>query len=276
MDVRMILERLARVLEQELHLRIERGWIAVDRQIDDNALAATIQRALEWGVYERERYAFFSTIGHELRTPLTAIRGYLETLSDTTLSDELRQRFIAIAHAESLRVNRLLDGMFDISMLDLHCDTQLSDQCESNDALQAAFEAVSATPPGQLARIEYISSQPAIIGLGFDRLVQIIVNLLSNALKFGPSHPWIRLHGIIEQGRVLNITVEDNGPGVPEADHDRIFRLGERATTQIPGSGIGLALVRLYAERAGGCVGIRASTLGGSCFWIRLPIIQPD
>ncbi len=79
-----------------------------------------LERALLRGAQERERYAFFSALGHELRTPLSSIRGYLETLLDDDVDARTRRRFVRIAYNESLRLSRLVDGMFEISLLDLH------------------------------------------------------------------------------------------------------------------------------------------------------------
>jgi signal transduction histidine kinase len=276
-DTRIILERLVLALSSDPDIATERGWVMVNDIGDPQALNAAIHRALQCGERERERYAFFSTIGHELRTPLTAIRGYIETLLEEDLPINVRRRFLEIAHTESLRVQRIVEGMFDISLLDLHADDRRDDACESHIALLAAVSSVKGTPQGRIASIATSLLPGVSVGISYDRLVQVSMNLLENALKYGTPPRKIHLRSCYENERNLLITVDDNGPGIAEADRERIFELGERASENAQGSGIGLAVVRLYIERAGGSVICASSKeFGGSSFQLRLPIIASE
>ena len=112
LDARSALARIAATLEHTMRLDVLTGWTTY---VPGGAhIAASIDDALARGVRERERYAFFSVLGHELRTPLASIRGYLETLLDDSIDASTRRRFLTVAHNESLRMSRLVDGMFEI------------------------------------------------------------------------------------------------------------------------------------------------------------------
>ena len=117
-DIRSTLARIAATVEGLTALDVDAGWTRYDVQ-SARGIEAAIARALVRGAQERERYAFFSAVGHELRTPLASIRGYLETLLADDADRATRQRFVRIAHGESLRLSRLLEDMFEISLLDL-------------------------------------------------------------------------------------------------------------------------------------------------------------
>ncbi len=117
-DIRSALARIAATIEGLTSLDVDAGWTRYDAP-SARGIDAAIAAALARGAQERERYAFFSAIGHELRTPLASIRGYLETLLDDDADAGTRRRFVRIAHTESLRLTRLLEGMFEISLLDL-------------------------------------------------------------------------------------------------------------------------------------------------------------
>jgi signal transduction histidine kinase len=262
-DARSALARICARIESATRLNVEAGWTTV--AADDRAdLSAAIERGLVRGAQERERYAFFSALGHELRTPLSSIRGYLETLLDDEIDARTRRRFLAIAHQESLRLARLVDGMFEISLLDL----QPAGPVRSNAALGAAVEAAAdACAAGAAARAITVQRPvlpPVNVQIDPDRLTLVLINLIENAVKHGRSGGSVSVGVEFADTTLACVTIDDDGPGVKPADRERIFALGARGETQAPGSGIGLALVRLLVERAGGRVDVVASPRGGA------------
>jgi len=228
-------------------------------------------RALALGAHERERFAFFSAVGHELRTPLASIRGYLETLleCEEPLAPHLQRRFTAIAYRESLRLSRLIEGMFEISMLDL----RPSAGAAARASLAAVFDAVrDATQSGAQARdvaIAFDAPDGIDVAIDPDRLILVLVNLIDNAVKHGRRGGRVHVAADVTHGAVC-ITVDDDGPGVPTDARERVFELGVRGRTPAGGTGIGLALARLLVERSGGRVEASASPLGGARFAIHL------
>ena len=149
-DVRSALARIGASIEGLTRLDVDAGWTRYDVR-DGTGIDAAIARALERGRQERERYAFFSAVGHELRTPLTSIRGYLETLLCSEGDPAARERFVRIAHGESVRLGRLLDGMFEISLLDLSATFPQAGAGTLDTVLAAATDATSARAAARAA-----------------------------------------------------------------------------------------------------------------------------
>lgn len=277
MDCRATLVRLIAAMERSVGVEIEGGWtIARDIRQSDPHLTATLEAALQRGARERERYAFFSTVGHELRTPLTSIRGYLDTLIEEKLDADTTSRFLEIARSEALRLGRLVEGMFQLSMLDLGERTSCAEETDVARAIRVAIEAAGPTARSRgVTIIEHVEEMQAVFGIGFDRLVQVLSNLLDNALKHGVRGGRILIGARALRGSCIALRVEDDGPGVALDRREAIFELGERAGSAAEGSGIGLAVARLIVERCGGEIAVSDSSLGGASFEVRLPNVRP-
>ena len=286
-DCRATLARLASAMEAGGNKRVETGWTILHGVADRAALARAVESALERGAREQERYAFFSTIGHELRTPLTSILGYLETLIDQDLDAETTRRFLEIARSEAIRLRRLVDGMFEISLMDLRASGDRAESCGLSSAIVAALAAVAplaasrgtsiAQGPVPAAQGTSTSRAPVAdfeVAVGADRLIQILINLLENAVKHGKDGGRVVVSTLPLDARYLEIRVDDDGPGVDAAERESIFSLASRgAMAKVKGSGIGLAVVRLMLERVGGEVDVGESSLGGARFRVRVPLM---
>ena len=270
-DVRSALARIAAAMEATIRLDVRTGWTTYDRAADAGTMDAVVERALVRGAQERERYAFFSSLGHELRTPLASIRGYLETLLDEDVDLRTRERFVRIAYNESLRLSRLVEGMFEISLLDLSEVESRPSTGVLAQALAAACDGCAATAASRRVGIEVSDVPPVEIAFDTDQLTLVLVNLIENAVKHGRPGGGVFLGVDTADRRCVRITVDDDGPGIASADRERVFALGERATAMPNGAGIGLALVRLILERAGGRVDLSASPLGGARFTVVVP-----
>jgi len=270
-DARNILTRIHLALEHETRLAIDNGWTTCDQVKSAECFEALLQDALQKGARERERYAFFSLIGHELRTPLTSIRGYLETVLEDDLDAVTQRRFVEIAYRETQRMNRLVDNLFDISLLDLRGEPSGADQCSLLAALEAAQVATAAVCARQRVRITVQLDNDVLVSIREDALTQILINLLDNAAKHGKFGGRIALTVEQHDASSVCIDIADDGPGIPAAQREQLFELGERGRTTAPGSGLGLGLVRLFIERAGGEINISDSPFGGVTFRVMLP-----
>ncbi len=269
-DVRSALARITASMEAETRLEVEAGWTTYAAASDAGDLTAAVGRALVRGAQERERYAFFSALGHELRTPLASIRGYLETLLDDGIDERTRQRFVSIAYKESLRLSRLVEGMFEISLLDLHTAPVRDSSGSLDVALEAATDACAANAAARSITLVRANATHAVVTLDADRLTLVLINLIDNAIKHGRSGGTVAIGMETSDPLVAGVTIDDDGPGVAAAQRDGIFAFGARGETPASGSGIGLALVRLLLERAGGRVDVGESPLGGARFRIHL------
>ena len=222
------------------------------------------------GAQERERYAFFSSLGHELRTPLASIRGYLETLLENDVDLPRRERFVRIAYNESLRLSRLVEGMFEISLLDMRDAGAEPEIGSLPQAMAAAHDACAESATARQVGIVLADVPPVQLAIDTDRLTMVLVNLIDNAVKHGGRGGGVFVGVEVTDRRFVRITIDDDGPGIASADRERVFALGQRAATAADGTGIGLALVRLMIERAGGRVDLSASPLGGARFVLTL------
>jgi signal transduction histidine kinase len=268
-DVRGALARIATTLESLTRLDVDAGWTYVAG--DEGGLDAAIRRALVRGAQERERYAFFSALGHELRTPLASIRGYLETLLADDVASATRRRFVAIAHAEAVRLGRLVEGMFELSLLDLAATFPLHASGALEVALAGAAEACASAAAARGVRLHFATVPPTPVGIDGDRLTLVLINLVDNAIKHGRYGGCVAVGAALEHPRAITLTVDDDGAGIGAAERASLFTLGKRGRTEAPGSGIGLALVRLILERVGGQVEAGDAPGGGARFTVTIP-----
>ena len=270
-DVRSALARIAAAMEAATRLEVRTGWTTFDRAADAGAMEALVERALVRGAQERERYAFFSSLGHELRTPLSSIRGYLETLLDEEVDAATRARFVRIAYNESLRLGRLVEGMFEISLLDMNATFPAGAIGSLPHALQSAYDACAAEAAVRHVAIALDEPPAVCVAIDADRLTLVLVNLIENAVKHGRPGGGVFVGVDLADARFARVTVDDDGPGIAPDERERVFAFGERGATAANGTGIGLAFVRLVLERAGGRVELEKSPLGGARFVVTVP-----
>ena len=211
-----------------------------------------------------------ATVGHELRTPLTSIRGYIETLLEGELDPPTVRRFLETARRETLRLGRLVDGMLEFSMLDLSTkDNPVV--CNVVEQIGASVDLVAPMAAARRVTIATRVPHSAPARVDGDACIAALSNLLENAVKYGraPGKIEISCH---RGKRFVAISVEDDGSGIAPEERETIFAMGVRGRARgQPGSGIGLAIVKAIAQRAGGDVRAERSTLGGARFVLRFP-----
>lgn len=271
-DCRAVLERIAARISQATNLRVETGWTILQACDGAAALRDGVRLALERGARERERYEFFAAIGHELRTPLSSIRGYLETLLDGGLEPRTSRRFLQTSLKEAQRMERMLEGMFEFSLLDLSAQTMVASRSDLRERVCAAFDAIRpAARERGIALLESVVA-PAHVALDDDACMHVLLNLLDNAVKYGREGGTVCVSAAAD-ARYVTLAVDDDGPGIAAHERESIFGLRVRGAgaAQRPGTGIGLAIVKLIAERAGGEVRVKDAPLGGARFEVALP-----
>ena len=174
-------------------------------------------------------------------------------------------------------MGRLIDTMFDVSMLDLHPLAHDGRSAEVGEAIAAAVNV--ATPLAEARNMTIVAAErPRVaVALEADRLTQVLINLLENAVKHGRAGGTIAVSATAADARTIEICVDDDGPGVPPAERELVFTLTGRGTNaSARGSGIGLAVVRMVVERASGEIDVLDSPLGGAQFRMRLPFAKPS
>ncbi|MFP5253169.1 MAG: sodium:solute symporter family transporter [Actinomycetes bacterium] len=231
---------------------------------------------------DRLKDDFVSTVTHELRTPLTSIRAFSEILLDNPdLDVAQRQRFVQPIVEETERLTRLIDQVLDLARLEadatdweirpVEVTAVVSAALTSTDQLfrqrRAALEVVV---PGDLPRV----------AADFDRVVQVMVNLLGNAAKFvEPKRGRVRVTAT-RQGAEVRVDVQDNGPGVPEEDLEVIFdkfrQGGDTHRDRPPGTGLGLPISREIIDHLGGRLWAERHAGGGATFSFTLPVARTE
>jgi PAS domain S-box-containing protein len=227
---------------------------------------------------ERLKDEFVATVSHELRTPLTSIAGALGLLIGQWTKDmpESAARLLTIAHANSLRLGRLINDILDIEKIEAgHVLFNLR-RVEVRTLVAQVIEDIRGYADNYGVRVEFdAESEDAETNADPDRLSQAVANLLSNAIKFSPTGGDVRV-AVENNGDDLRITVRDHGPGIPDDFKPHIFEKFAQAdatdSRQKGGTGLGLSIVKEIVGRLGGKVGFQDAAGGGAIFYIDLPV----
>jgi signal transduction histidine kinase len=230
---------------------------------------------------DRLKDDFLTTVSHELRTPLTSIRSFSEILVEDTRLDRGRSDyFLAVIASESQRLTRLLDSILDLARLERGgAEWRMEDVDPAgalDDALASMLPLFHQTGVQLDARVEPCTE---CLWADRDRLVQVFLNLLSNALKFSdPEHGTVSVVGRPGMEGYF-ASVSDNGRGVALEDQVLIFERfakgRDAAKRELPGSGLGLAIARHIVGHHGGKIWLRSPSGEGATFCIFLPNRRP-
>lgn len=218
----------------------------------------------------RAARALLATIGHQLRTPLSSICGYIETLLEGEFDPTTARRFLETARREALRLGRLVEGMLEFSLLDLSAGDHRA-TCDVIEQIRATIEMLSPMAASRRVTLRTRLPSSAYAHVDGDACVHALANLLENAVKYGSECGTVEVSCVSDE-RFVAIAVDDDGCGIAPETSESIFVLGVRgAVGGRPGSGIGLAVVKAIAERAGGDVRVEPARLGGARFVLRFP-----
>jgi len=237
------------------------------------SIVAVMQLRRE-GELARLQSGFVSSVSHELRTPLAQIRLYLETLQlGRASTDEQRQWSLQHIDRETKRLTHLVENVLRFSTLGAADPTrrQATDVAAEIAAIMDEFRPVAASRQVEI-RLETSPVPPLL--LRADALRHIVLNLLDNAVKYGPTGQTIVV-GVQTNGPWVDITVDDEGPGVDDSERDRIWRPFVRGAAAVHngGSGIGLTIVRDVAQSHGGLARVERAPGGGARFVVSLPTL---
>ncbi len=223
---------------------------------------------------DRLKDDFMSSVTHELRTPLTSIRALTEMMhDDPDMPTGQRQEFLGIMATETERLSRLVGQVLDMARIEAgHADWHNTDLLipdivnQAVNSTRAAFEERNVTV--QVHNPD--SARP--IKADPDRLVQVLLNLLSNALKFVPADQGRVDIRIRDRDNGVTVTVEDNGPGIPAADQALVFeKFRQVGDSGHGGSGLGLPISRQIIEHFGGEMWLQSNPGDGATFGFFLP-----
>lgn len=256
-----------------------RGRFSASRRRDEvgdlSRALAELTRRLEGHLRFIESFA--ADVSHELKNPLASIRGASELLEEIEDPAD-RQRFLGRIKEDVARLERLITGVREVSRLDADLEALPIEKVRLAPLIEAVASAALARgrqeKPGLELALE-LEDRELEVEASTDRLLQVLENLLDNALSFSPSGGRITVRQR-RAGREALVEIEDQGPGIPPEHRERIF---DRFFSYRPGqsgaashTGLGLAIVKAIVEGYGGRIEARAAPAGGALLEIRLPL----
>jgi len=220
---------------------------------------------------------FVSTVSHELRTPLTSIKGYVDLILDGDAGEinDIQREFLSIVQENSDRLVELINDMLDISRIEsgrIHLKVEplyVSDLVEGSvDTFRAVM-----SQSGRTVDV-HVPDELPLVAADRDRVRQVLINLVSNALKYSPAGGAVAVSAE-HSGNRVKISVRDHGLGISKHDQEMLFtkfyRVDSAMTREIGGTGLGLSICKSIIELLGGEIGVTSTVGKGSTFWFSLP-----
>ncbi len=247
---------------------------------DQLLVIATMRDISERKQLDKMKNEFVSVVSHELRTPLTAIHGaigLIARLAGADVGNEIKG-LVEIANKNSLRLKMLVDelldfeklasGQFVMNMTPFEVETLIKDAIELN------------RPYAEIYRVRYLVNADCLgmkVQADYERSVQVLTNLLSNAAKFSPEGGDVFVDANIK-GEFVRVSVRDQGKGVPKEFESELFKqftqLDSSSSRRRSGTGLGLSIAKKFVERMGGEIGYERHENSGAIFYFKLPIFK--
>ncbi|CAI3408182.1 cell wall metabolism sensor histidine kinase WalK [Enterococcus cecorum] len=251
-------------------IRRESGFIS--------GLVAVLHDVTEQEQNERDRREFVSNVSHELRTPLTSMRSYIETLSEGAWQDqEIAPRFLKITLDETDRMIRMINDLLDLSRMDndnLKLNIEMVNFNELVNFVLDRFDVIIANSEKKYRIVREFTQRPLFVEVDTDRMIQVIDNIMNNAIKYSPDGGKITVR-LIETHNNVILSITDQGLGIPKKDisriFDRFYRVDKARARKQGGTGLGLAISKEVVKALGGTIWATSIENYGSTFYISLP-----
>lgn len=242
-----------------------------------NIMASELQQKMEnLKRMDRVRTDFVANVSHELKTPLTLIKGYIETLEDRAINDtEKARKFISIIKDHAKRLENIIEDLLSLSELELSKDCLSKtefDLKKLTDEITLSFGYALDTKRHMLSIDQ--QGDDFKIKADKDKIEQVIVNLIDNAVKYTNEGGQINIY-ILDQQNDITVTIRDNGIGIPKEDVDRVFerfyRVDKARSRELGGTGLGLGIAKHIILAHNGEISIESEINKGTKVLIRLP-----
>jgi len=263
--------RLLTIVAAQAAVAIENAQLYESLQVSYHDLEAAYDSLRE---LDRMKSELVQNISHELRTPLTFVKGYLELLQDGDMGElnEEQKTALDIVASKASLLSRLVDDIITLQYGREQLQLRPLSLSEVGHGVLRATQVTAAQ--ARIALHDEVPDElPLVLG-DEQRLVQVLDNLLSNALKFGNPGGAVTMR-MYEEGRYIRTEIEDQGIGIPadklERVFDRFYQVDGSTTRRHGGTGLGLAIVKQIIETHGGKIGVRSQEKVGSCFYFTIP-----
>jgi PAS domain S-box-containing protein len=241
------------------------------------ARGVVIRDISERKAMDRQKDEFVSMVSHELRTPLTSIRGSLGLMSGGAAGVLPAQalELVRVALQNTERLVRLVNDILDFEKIGSGAlDLTITDVNPAEVVETVVTELRAVALQNEIAIATHIERH-APMAADRDRIIQVLTNLISNALKFSPAGTTVTVTADYGTAGAVRFTVADQGAGIPDEQRTRLFtpfvQLPSTTGRRYEGTGLGLAISRSIVERHGGRIGVDSAPGGGSTFWFELP-----
>jgi len=282
------LVELCQSLEPSEQCRREVGLqLPVQRNLEVNAMplpesqgvVLVLHDITELRRLEQVRAEFVANVSHEVRTPLTAIKGYLETLLDEAPAEPLtHRRFLEVAHTHADRLSRLISDLLNLSDIETGKVVLHARSVGLHDFVNEASTIFEKEATKRGIKLQNEISADMAVWADRDRLSQIFVNLVDNAMKYTPEGGSVIFRAFARDSQFLVFQVIDTGQGIPPADLPRIterfYRVDKARSRELGGTGLGLAIVKHLVHLHGGTLSIDSEVGKGTSIEIGLPIYE--
>ncbi len=220
----------------------------------------------------QNKSVFLANMSHEIRTPLNVIMGF-SNLIVTAATEEEKRMYAEVLENNCSLLLQLINDILDLSKIESGTLTFAEEEMELNILLEELASAMRTRIVAEEVILNCVTlSAPCFVVAEKKRLSQVLINLLTNAIKFTTKGS-IRL-GYEIHGKMLYFYVADTGCGFPESQKQKVFERFVRLDSAKPGTGLGLAICRTIVEKmGGGCIGVESEEGKGSCFWFTIPYI---
>jgi len=230
---------------------------------------------------EKTREEFVANVSHELRTPLSMIKGYVETLLGGAKDDpEVAIRFLQTIRKHSDRLTFLIEDLLSISQLESGRTALNLQRFQLRALVDEVFTDLQTRAAEKDVRLVNELPAECETRADADRVQQVLLNLVDNAIKHGPAAGLVRITADRNDAGRVRIAVQSDGAGIPPEARDRIFerfyRLDRARSREAGGTGLGLAIVKHIVQSHGGEVWVESQPGHGATFYFTLPCIGPE
>ncbi len=220
---------------------------------------------------------FLAMISHELRTPLTSIKGFTTTLlaNDVTWGPDEQRDFIQTIQQETNRLQELIDRLLDLSSLEAGMLPISLEPHALPDILKDTLPQLQTLTSGQTLSMHLPDNLP-LVSVDAKRIAQVLVNLVRNAATYASKGTEINITALVH-GSFVRINVNDQGPGIPPAEHKKVFKAFQRGASMkdssVQGAGLGLAICKGLVEAHGGRIWIKKKKTQGTTVSFTIPVV---
>jgi two-component system phosphate regulon sensor histidine kinase PhoR len=227
---------------------------------------------------ERMRSDFVANASHELRTPLASLSGFVETLLGAARNDDAaREKFLVLMRGQAERMRRLIDDLLSLSRIEMNEHMRPSGRADLAQVARHVNDTLAMVASTAGITLKIAIDGPLLVEGDWDELVQVVLNLVENAIKYSPAGTFVEITGAAQGGQAV-LHVQDQGPGIAE-EHiprltERFYRINVQESRSRGGTGLGLAIVKHILNRHRGRLVVHSKLGQGSRFSLHIPLIH--